>query len=179
MLCCSQPTGICKTHIKKFVFHLSKPLSSCALNSIVIISWGIYKGKHFPLWYFFCGEGFLRMSFNVLCITVLETSLSKVLCDSRLLPASLPPYLCVCPCLSGFSLLLSPFWFLVAGLHRTGVKTQEAWSCEENFGVPPAHLPDSPRQSQKLLCPAGMAFIHIGSRGHFVLKSMHVVTVWQ
>lgn len=59
----------------------------------------------------FDGEWSLRLSFDVFCIRPHSPRLS-------LLPSLSPSlFLPVCVCLSGFYLLLFPFWFLVAGLH--------------------------------------------------------------
>lgn len=73
------------------------------------------------------------------------------------LPLTPPPlflsYLSVCLCLSGFSFLLFPIWFLVAGLYRTGVKYEGHGHVRRTLVclLPTGQtVPDSPRSCSAL-----------------------------
>lgn len=93
-----------------------KTFSSVICFLLLLLGWGFL----FLCYGFgFDGDWSLRLSFDIFFT-------SEFIPQSPVFPSSFPPspslFLSVCVCLSGFPLLLFPFWFLVAGLHWTVVK---------------------------------------------------------
>lgn len=131
----------------------------------------IFSCDFFLSFFFFCGEWFLRMSFDIPFLQ----SLSPSLYHSILSSLSLSLWVSL-----SFWFFSASFFFLVSGSRPplTGVKYETCGQWGALWWCLPAYPPDLPRQSQRLLRPPGMAFICISFRGHFVLKSMHALTVW-
>lgn len=125
---------------------------------------------------FFWGEGFLRMSFNVLCITSLEISFLSmvvVVVVVVVVPFSLSLFL-------SLSFFLLFFFFCFPGSRPPQNKPKTHWhgNVRRASVAPPHHPPRSVRgRSQKAALPAAELSFKSAPEADFVLKSMHVLTV--